>query len=115
MKKPRTESVAATFEETRASFERAWQALSARCSEVDYQAQRDQREWTAWKYRMHDAALQLPTQLPDGFARCFCGEIATMAGHVIATRLGHWRAVTCVNAPAGRAPAQMTSQCPLCP
>jgi hypothetical protein len=26
---------------------------------------------------MHDLALPLPTQRPEGIARCFCGEVVT--------------------------------------
>jgi hypothetical protein len=47
---------------------------------------RRQRDWTAWKYAMHTAAMNLPTQSTDGRARCFCGaEIVTgiTARHVI--------------------------------
>jgi hypothetical protein len=43
-------------------------------TEADYQAWRDQRDWTAWKYRMHDAHLPLPTQRRESITRCFCGE-----------------------------------------
>jgi len=34
---------------------------------------------------MHDAGLRLPTQVPSGRARCFCGaeiDIASMSPHV---------------------------------
>jgi hypothetical protein len=31
------------------------------------------RDWTAWKDRMHDLALPLPKQRPEGIARCICG------------------------------------------
>jgi len=41
---------------------------------ADYQACREQRDWTAWKCRM-----PLPTQRQDGIARCLCGETITIA------------------------------------
>jgi hypothetical protein len=45
------------------------------------------RDWTAWKDRMYDAQLLLPTERPDGIARFFCGETITSAAtgtHVLA-------------------------------
>jgi hypothetical protein len=61
--------IAETFDEARDAF--------ATFSEADYEAWRRQRDWTAWKYRMHALALPLPTQRPEGVARCFCGEVVT--------------------------------------
>jgi hypothetical protein len=46
-------------------------------TEADYEAWRWQRDRTAWNDRMHDLVLPLPTQRPDGIARCFCGEVVT--------------------------------------
>jgi hypothetical protein len=69
--------VAETFDGARAGFEAAWQKLSATRSETDYEAWRRERDWTAWKDCMHRLALALPTQRPDGIARCFCGEMVT--------------------------------------
>src|SRR5262245_6502805 len=57
---------AETFDEARGAFERAWQLLASSRTEADYEAWRKQRDWTAWKYRMHDLALRLPTQRSDG-------------------------------------------------
>src|ERR1700674_5554951 len=45
--------VAETFEKVRADFQTAWQELAATRTEADYEAWRRQRDWTAWKYRMH--------------------------------------------------------------
>jgi hypothetical protein len=45
---------AATFDGARANFAKAWQVFSARRTETDYQAWRDQRDWTAEKYRRFD-------------------------------------------------------------
>jgi hypothetical protein len=64
--------VAETFDEARTGFEAAWQKLSATWSEADYEARRRERDWTAWKDCMHRLALPLPTQRPNGIARCFC-------------------------------------------
>lgn len=78
---------AATFEEARSEFERAWRQLAATRTEADFQAWRNQRGWTAWKYRMFDAGLRMPTQMPDGRSTCFCGAaigIADVEAHVLA-------------------------------
>lgn len=48
------DGAAATFEQARADFEVAWQQFSAKRTEPDYQAWRDQRDWTAEKYRRFD-------------------------------------------------------------
>jgi hypothetical protein len=45
---------AATFDQARADFELAWRAFSARRTGADYQAWRDQRDWTARKYGLID-------------------------------------------------------------
>ena len=45
-----TGGTAATFEEARADFETAWRALLAKRTPDDFQAWRDQRDWTARKY-----------------------------------------------------------------
>lgn len=77
--------IAETFDEARADFERAWRKLSATRTEANYEAWRRQRDWTAWKDRMHDLAMPLPTQRPEGVARCFCGEVVstpTIDAHV---------------------------------
>jgi hypothetical protein len=41
-----TSGTAATFDQARADISQAWQMFSARRTEADYQAWRDQRDWT---------------------------------------------------------------------
>jgi hypothetical protein len=53
---------APNFEQARADFEDAWRIFSARRTEADYQAWRDDRDWTRWKYAMWDAGMKMPTQ-----------------------------------------------------
>jgi hypothetical protein len=65
---------AASFEEARATFERAWAIFLAKRTEADFQAWRDQRDWTARKYAMWEAGEKLPTQVPNSIMRCPCGE-----------------------------------------
>ncbi len=70
---------ASSFDGARAAFERAWQELAPTRTEADYRAWRDERDWTAWRRRMHEEHLPLPTQLMDGRSRCFCGLSITIA------------------------------------
>jgi hypothetical protein len=56
------------------TFEQAWLAFSARRTEADYQAWRDQRGWTAKKYAMHESGERMPTQKPNPMMLCPCGE-----------------------------------------
>ena len=43
-----------TFEAARAAFEKAWLVFSSNRTEADYQAWREQRDWTARKYAAMD-------------------------------------------------------------
>ena len=45
-----THGTADSFDQARADFEKAWQVFTSRRTEADYQAWRDQRDWTARKY-----------------------------------------------------------------
>jgi hypothetical protein len=79
------------FERARADFEAAWRVFSANRTEADYQAWRDDRDHTAWKHAMWDAGMKMPTQTPDGIARCFRGATIDIAGveqHVRAAHRG---------------------------
>ncbi|SDK42267.1 hypothetical protein [Bradyrhizobium ottawaense] len=63
----------ATFEECRAAFERAWEELRPKLTEENFEVWRRERDRTAWKYRMHDLGLPMPTQTTTGWSKCFCG------------------------------------------
>jgi hypothetical protein len=52
--------IAMTFEQARADFETAWRVFSAKRTEADYLAWRDQRAWTAEKYRRFDRGERMP-------------------------------------------------------
>ena len=56
---------AATFDEARVDFERAWRVFLSKRTEADFQAWRDQRDWTARKYALWDAGERLPSQKPS--------------------------------------------------
>jgi hypothetical protein len=55
-----TNGSAATFDQARADFEAAWKVFFAKRSEADFQAWRDQRDWTAVKYRRFDRGERMP-------------------------------------------------------
>jgi hypothetical protein len=58
-----TSGTAETFDQARADFEAAWGIFSAKRTEADYQAWREQKAWTARKYAMWERGEKLPSQL----------------------------------------------------
>src|SRR5205823_1795227 len=68
-----TGGTAATFEQARADFEVDWKRFSARRTPADYQAWRDQRNWTAHKYGMWERGEKFPSQEPTSMMPCPCG------------------------------------------
>ena len=65
---------AATFDEARSDFETAWKVFLAKRTEADFQAWRDQQDWTARKYAMWQAGEKLPSQKPSTLMKCACGQ-----------------------------------------
>jgi hypothetical protein len=74
------DGTAETFEQARSEFEVAWRGYLPKCTDADFDEYRRQEARTAWKYAMHDAHLRMPTQFPDGLARCFCGAMIDIKG-----------------------------------
>jgi hypothetical protein len=72
-----TNGTAETFEEARAGFEGAWNKLRPTRTDAHFELWRQSRDFHAWKNRMHEERLPLPTQQRSGQARCFCGEEIT--------------------------------------
>jgi hypothetical protein len=76
-----TSGTAASFWEARTAFEAAWRIFLAKSTEADFQAWRDQRDWTARKYAMFDAGLRPPPlEWEPGkpcsiWMKCRCGTI----------------------------------------
>jgi hypothetical protein len=68
-----TNCTAATFEEARAAFEEAWQALLPQRTEADFQEWRDQHDWTERKYATWERGERLPSQIPTTMMGCPCG------------------------------------------
>jgi len=78
-----------TFDQARAEFGSAWAVFLANRTEADFQAWRNQRDLTAWKYAMWDRGFKLPAQLPSGRSKCFCGADLTMSGVPDHVRAAH--------------------------
>jgi hypothetical protein len=51
---------AASFNEARADFESAWKIFLSKRTEADFRKWRDQRDWTAEKYRRFDRGEPMP-------------------------------------------------------
>jgi hypothetical protein len=58
-----TTGTAATFDKARADFGLAWEVFLSGRTDADFQAWRDQRDWTAAKYRRFDRGERM---LPQG-------------------------------------------------
>lgn len=67
------DGTAASFDIARAEFEQAWRYYMPKCTEADFDENRRERSWTAWKYKMQEGGHRLPTQMATGQSRCFCG------------------------------------------
>ncbi|MGX1163745.1 hypothetical protein AB7M16_000011 [Bradyrhizobium sp. USDA 372] len=65
---------AATFEEARAAFERAWKDVQPTLTQAQFEEWRRSRDFHAWKQRMWDERYRMPTQNENGWSKCFCGE-----------------------------------------
>lgn len=70
-----TNGTAETFDQARAGFEDAWKVFLAKRTPADFQAWRDQRDWTERKYDMWARGERLPSQKPNSMMRCACGEM----------------------------------------
>ena len=77
---------AATFDDARADFETAWQMFLSNRTDADFQAWRDERDWTERKYALRDAGKRLeppnygPGKPCSRFMKCPCGEVFDMRG-----------------------------------
>jgi hypothetical protein len=83
------DGTAVDFEQARAAFEAAWLRILPTQTEADFQAWRDERDSTAWKYAMWDAGMRMPTQMPSGRSRCFCGAEIDIRGVEDHVRAAH--------------------------
>ena len=82
--------MAETFDQARVAFEVAWRIFLAKRTEVDFADYRRDRAFHVWKQAMWTAGFQLPTQVADGRAVCFCGAaigIDDMNAHVWAAHM----------------------------
>jgi hypothetical protein len=67
------------FEEARLGFQAAWEKLLPKKTEAHFELWRQNRDQTAWKYRMWEEKCRMPSQTTDGRSQCFCGEWITQA------------------------------------
>jgi hypothetical protein len=76
-----TSGTAASFWEARTAFEDAWRVFLANRTEADFQAWRDERDWTERKYALFDAGQRPPpAEWEPGkpcsiWMKCRCGEL----------------------------------------
>jgi hypothetical protein len=70
-----TSGTAETFDQARERFEAAWRVFLAKLTEADFQARRDQQEWTERKRAMWKGGERLPSQKPNSLMTCPCGQI----------------------------------------
>lgn len=61
-------STSVSLESARRDCLPAWLKCAQARTPEDFEEWRDNRDHTAWKYRMHDLGLPLPTQRPDGIS-----------------------------------------------
>jgi hypothetical protein len=64
-----------TFDLARGDFEEAWLRFLSKRTEADFQAWRDQRDWTERKYAMRERGELMPTQKANSLLKCPCGEV----------------------------------------
>ena len=59
-------------------------------TQADFVEHQQYRAHEAWKHAMREAGCKLPTQMPDGHSRCFCGAEIDIVGtdqHVYTARM----------------------------
>jgi hypothetical protein len=56
-------------------FEDAWRVFLSKRTEADFQAWREERDWTTRKYAMRQAGERMPSQKPSPLMTCRCGEV----------------------------------------
>jgi hypothetical protein len=66
---------AETFDHARERFEAAWRLFLAKRTEADFQAWRDQRDWTERKYAMWQRGERMPTQKSSSLMTCPWGRV----------------------------------------
>jgi hypothetical protein len=94
-----TEGTAKTFDKGRREFQRAWRVLLSSRTEADFQAWRDQRDWTERKYAMWERGERLPSQMPSSLMTCPCGE--TFDSHRLEHTVIHVPHITAAHAADG--------------
>jgi hypothetical protein len=70
-----TDGTAVSFDQARVDFEDAWRVFVSKRTAADFQAWRDERDWTARKYAMWQAGERMPSQKPSSLIMCRCGQV----------------------------------------
>ena len=70
-----TGCAAATLDQAKADFEKAWAVFLSKRTEADFQEWRDQQEWTERKYAMRERGERMPSQKPSSLMTCPCGQV----------------------------------------
>jgi hypothetical protein len=97
-----TDGTAPTFDQARVEFEDAWREFLSNRTEADFQAWRDERDWTARKYALWDAGKRLepPSYAPGKpcgrFRKCACGDLFDM--HCLEENVMHVPHITATEA-----------------
>jgi hypothetical protein len=80
------DGTAVDSDHARVDFEAAWRMILPTLTDADFNKWRCQRDFTTWKYAMWDAHSMMPTQMPGGRSRCFCGapiDIKGVGAHIL--------------------------------
>jgi hypothetical protein len=56
-------------------FEDAWRVFLSKRTEADFQAWREERDWTTRKYAMWERGERMPSQKPSSLMTCRCGQV----------------------------------------
>jgi hypothetical protein len=96
------DGTAANFAQARLEFEAAWRRLLSKVTETDFQAWRDERDWTERKYALWEAGKCLPPhEWEPGkpcsiYLKCPCGDIFN--SHQLNENLVHVPHITAAHA-----------------
>jgi hypothetical protein len=82
-----TSGAGATFDQARADFEAAWRVFLSNRTEADFQAWREERDWTTRKYAMWERGERMSSQKPSSLMTCRCGQV--FDGHRLEDTLVH--------------------------
>src|ERR1700694_2033688 len=101
----RRSGTAATFDQARADFEDAWRIFLSKRTEADFQAWRDEQDWTERKYAMWERGERMPSQKPSSLMTWPCGQV--FDSHHLEENLIHVPHITAAEAKPGTNPVSL--------